>query len=123
MKKGVVGVFALLIAMIVFTGLSEAASDSAITDPTPDYSTGVSKKLGRGLSNVAFGWTDILKGIEDVGEEQNFFAAITWGPIYGTGKALHRTLAGAYEVATFPVPVPQNFDPLVEPEFVMSSDR
>lgn len=80
-----------------------------------DYGTGAGKKLGRGLSNAAFGWLDIPKGIEKVGDEQNFLAAITWGPIYGVGQAVNRTLVGVYEVATFPAPS----EPIVKPEFVL----
>ena len=84
-----------------------------------DYGTGVGKKLGRGISNVAFGWLEIPKGIQDVGEKNNFIAAITWGPVYGIGKAAVRTVAGAYEVVTFPVPLPKDFQPLVQPEFML----
>lgn len=84
-----------------------------------DYGTAASEKLGRGISNVAFGWLDIPKGIESVGQEHNFLAGLTWGPIYGTGQALKRTLVGAYEVVTFPVPQ----EPIVRPEFVLEGDR
>ena len=82
------------------------------------YGTGVGKKLGRGISNIAFGWLEFPKGIEDVGEQNNFIAGITWGPIYGLGRAAARTVAGAYEVVTFPVPVPPNFEALIKPEFM-----
>jgi len=37
--------------------------------------------------------------------------------------AVGRTLAGVYEVATFPFPGPTNFEPLVQPEFVVQPDR
>ncbi|OGW82597.1 MAG: hypothetical protein A3C47_03910 [Omnitrophica bacterium RIFCSPHIGHO2_02_FULL_51_18] len=84
-----------------------------------DYGSGAGKKLGRGLSNVAFGWLDLPKGVESVASEQNFLAAITWGPIHGAGQAVKRTLAGVYEVATFPFPS----EPIVKPEFVLESDR
>ena len=83
------------------------------------YGTGVGKKLGRGLSNIAFGWMELPKGIEDVGEQNNFIAATTWGPIYGLGRTVNRTLAGVYEVVTFPVPLPKDFEPLVQPEFML----
>ena len=95
----------------------------AVEEPSPnevartDYGAGAGKKLGRGLANTAFGWLDIPKGIEKVGDENNFIAAATWGVIYGTGNAVVRTLAGVYEVVTFPIPAPANFEPLVKPEF------
>ena len=113
-----------LIVLGIFLFLSHAklasASDApATTSDRIDYTTGVGKKLGRGLSNVAFGWLEVPKGIQDVGDQNNFIAAITWGPLVGVGKAVVRTVAGAYEVLTFPVPAPNNFQPLVQPEFML----
>ncbi len=112
-------------ALVVFSD-AYAFAEEAMTIPGErvDYGTGVGKKLGRGLSNAAFGWMDVLKGIEDVGDNQNFIAGITWGPIYGAGRAIQRTAAGVVEVATFPIPAPNNnFEPLVKPEFVMQDDE
>ncbi len=115
----------LIILFLFLASLGAAwAGESAVSPSSEvDYGTGVGKKLGRGIANLAFGWLDILKGIEKVGEENNFIAAITWGPIYGTGNAVVRTLAGAYEVVTFPIPQPAHFEPLVKPEFVLDPDH
>ena len=112
-----------LIMLGIFSFLSHAkpalASDTPAAPDRIDYAAGVGKKLGRGLSNAAFGWLEIPKGIQDVGDQNNFIAALTWGPLVGVGKAVVRTVAGAYEVVTFPVPVPNNFQPLVQPEFML----
>ena len=96
-----------------------ASNAPAVAPDRMDYATGVGKKLGRGASNLAFGWLEIPKGIQDVGDNNNFIAGLTWGPLVGIGKAIQRTAAGVYEVATFPVPVPKNFGPLVEPDFTL----
>ena len=88
-----------------------------------DYSNGIGRKLGRGVSNTAFGWLEFLKGIEDVGEQNGFFAAISWGPFYGLGKSLTRSAVGLYEVATFPLAIPRDFRPLVQPEFVLGEQQ
>lgn len=111
--------FAGLGLALLLTGSAWAMSEDSPSDiAEQNYGTGVSQKLGRGLSNLAFGWLDLPKGIEAVGAEQNFLAAVTWGPIYGAGQAVKRTLVGAYEVATFPAPQ----DPIVKPEFVLESN-
>ncbi len=113
-------VFVVMSVLLLTAGCAWASTESLPSDiAREDYGTGSSKKLGRGISNVAFGWLDIPKGIEAVGQEQNFLAAVTWGPIYGVGQAVKRTLVGVYEVATFPVPS----EPIVKPEFVLNSDR
>lgn len=88
-----------------------------------DYGTGVGRKLGRGLGNLAFGWMELLKGIQEVGDNQNFIAGLTWGPIYGAGNTIVREAVGAYEVLTFPIPLPENFKPILQPEFVLAGDR
>ena len=113
---------AIFFGMFLFLAQAKVAwAANSEVSPTAnvDYGTGVGKKLGRGISNIAFGWLEFPKGIQDVGEQNNFIAGITWGPIYGLGKAVARTVAGAYEVVTFPVPVPANFEPLVRPEFML----
>ena len=89
----------------------------------PDYGTNVSRKLGRGFSNAAFGWMEVLKGVEKVGAEQNFIAGITWGPLYGTGNTIIRTTVGLFEIGTFLFPVPDGFKPILQPEFVIEGDR
>ena len=116
--------FNIFLTTLVITMIL-VSSGYAMIERTPteisreDYGTGASRKLGRGLSNVAFGWMDLPKGIESVGEEKNFLAAVTWGPILGVGQAVKRTLVGVYEVATFPAPS----EPIVKPEFVIEGDR
>ncbi len=112
-------VFCGIFLFLAHAGTGWASNAEVSPTADVDYGTGVGKKLGRGLSNVVFGWLEFLKGIQDVGEENNFIAAITWGPLYGLGKTVVRTVAGAYEVATFPIPVPKNFEPLVRPEFML----
>lgn len=100
-------------------------SAQAGTSPIDEqnYPTAAGRKLGRGVANLAFGWIDIFKGISDVAAENNTIAAMTWGPIYGLGKAVVRTAAGAYEIVTFPIPVPPDFEPLVQPEFVLDNKK
>lgn len=95
---------------------------------SPSYDDGgggvdMGRKLGRGIANVAFGWVDIFNGIKEVHEQNNTIAAITWGPIYGFGKAIRRTAAGAAEVVTFPIKTSKYNEPLVEPEFVLDTNQ
>ncbi len=116
-RIGMLAVFLFCVSVTAAFAEEISPSDAATTN----YGVGTGKKLGRGLANLGFGWLDIPKGIESVGNDSNFLAAITWGPIYGTGNAIVRTLAGAYEVLTFPIPHPANFEPLVQPEFVIET--
>lgn len=119
MKRQVALAFALALA-----AAPAARADYTYTDTLDDsYGEKASHKLGRGVGNVLFGWIDIFKGVEDVGEEHGAVAGATWGPIRGLGQALGRTAAGAYEIITFPIAAPGDFEPLIEPEFVLDRDR
>ena len=78
------------------------------------------KKLGRGIVNVATGWIEIPRNIYDTSTESNPFLGITFGTLKGAGMAVVRTGAGAYDVATFLFPIPTDYEPILEPEFVFS---
>jgi len=120
-KKGYIFLLALLfMTACCQTGL--AYRYSAVDDSRSDYSSGASRKLGRGLANTGLGWTEIFKGMEDVQEESGFWAGATWGPLYGTVNAVKRTGVGLYETVTFPFAGPNRFDPVLEPEFPLGGD-
>ncbi len=96
---------------------------SPIDDSRSDYSTGATRKLGRGLANTGLGWTEVFKGMQDVNSENGFWAGATWGPIYGTLNAVRRTAVGVYETATFPIAGPNRFEPVLDPEFPLTEEN
>jgi putative exosortase-associated protein (TIGR04073 family) len=75
-------------------------------------------KLGRGVANTLTGWVELPKNIYDTSVEQNAFSGMTLGLAKGAGMSLVRTGAGIYEIATFPFPLPENYKPILEPEYV-----
>jgi len=77
------------------------------------------KKLGRGIANIVTGWVELPKNIYDTSvETNNPLMGITYGTLKGIGMTVVRTGAGVYDTATFLFPVPQDYDPILEPEFV-----
>ena len=81
------------------------------------------KKLGRGLGNILTGWVELPKNIYDTSVQQNVLAGLTMGLAKGVGMTIVRTGAGAYETVTFPFPLPENYKPLIEPEFVFQESK
>ncbi len=76
-------------------------------------------KLGRGLANVLSGWAEIPKEIYERSRDSETLGGIVFtAPVVGFGKAIGRTAVGFFEVATFFLPIPEDYGPLVEPEFV-----
>lgn len=75
-------------------------------------------KLGRGVANTLTGWVELPKNIYNTSVQDNAFAGITLGLAKGAGMTLVRTGAGIYEIATFPFPLPSDYKPILEPEYV-----
>lgn len=106
---------ALLSAVLVLTAAPAFAAQ--------DYAELTGRKLGRGLSNTALGWVELPGGIQEVGEKHGIGAAATWGVLHGAGRAVQRTAIGVFEVLTFPFGTPENYEPLIEPEFVFGGEK
>jgi len=76
-------------------------------------------KLGRGIANVLTGWMEIPKEIAEAWRETDPFTGLIVGSIKGTGYFLVRFFAGFYEIFTFVMPFPEDYKPIIEPEFVL----
>ncbi len=90
------------------------------------------RKLGRGISNVAFGALEIPVSISEVNKDEGGLAAVTYGTALGATHFVKRVGLGIYEILTFPVKTPcgdmilQGEDcgtgALMSPEFVIDRD-
>ena len=80
------------------------------------------RKLGRGLGNLLFGFLEVPINIVDAAEEDGYIAAVTYGVGKGVGMFALRTGVGIYEVVTFLIPLPFHYEPILEPEFLMSDE-
>lgn len=78
----------------------------------------IATKLVRGLVNFTTGWVEVPKQIYLVGRHEGWATGALRGPIDGFGMFIARTLAGAYEVLTFPLPIPPNYQPMLQPDYV-----
>jgi putative exosortase-associated protein (TIGR04073 family) len=99
---------AVMIFVIVASCQSPAFSDTALD------------KLGRGLANTLTGVFELPKNMGDESEANGVFAGLTTGAIKGLMDVLIRELVGIYEIATFPIPVPAGYKPILEdPEYFL----
>ncbi|MDP3791909.1 MAG: exosortase system-associated protein, TIGR04073 family [Candidatus Omnitrophota bacterium] len=105
----------IILLAVSFSGLSYAAESAS-----SDACKGAMNKAGRGLKNLLLGWTDIPLSIYQVtNESKNAALGLTAGAWDGFKKAFPRTISGAVDLATFPIPdydkSPVKPDPLMEP--------
>ncbi len=89
-----------------------------ITTTTLCFAQDPFTKLGRGVANTLTGWGELPKNIYNTSVQDNAFTGMTLGLAKGAGMSLVRTGAGIYEIATFPFPLPENYVPILEPEYV-----
>jgi len=91
----------LLLSLTTLALAGTALAD--IQDP-PMNDQGPTRKLGRGLSNIAFGFMEVPQCIAQINDREGNSAWISYGIVRGVGRMFARIGAGIYEVATFPVP-------------------
>ena len=75
-----------------------------IHDP-PSNQQGPTRKLGRGVSNLLFGWSELPNTIGKTNQDEGNSAAAGYGVVRGVGRSVLRTSAGIFEILTFPFPI------------------
>lgn len=80
------------------------------------------KKLGRGLANCLTFPIEIPNQISKTNNCEGPAAAATVGLVKGVVMAAFRAVVGVYEVATFPLPIPECYKPiLTDPEYMLEN--
>lgn len=92
--------FLVLVIAVAFAGLCRAD----IQDP-PSNDHGPTRKLGRGLSNLVFGWSEVYVSVAKTNTEEGNSAAAGYGVVRGVGRSFARMGVGLYEVLLFPIPI------------------
>lgn len=82
--------------------LATAAFADIQAPPASDY--GPTRKLARGLANIAFGVTEIPHQLDVSNGLEGNATGFSLGFIRGTGRMLARLGFGIYEVVLFPFP-------------------
>jgi putative exosortase-associated protein (TIGR04073 family) len=78
------------------------------------------KKLGRGVANMLTFPLELPSQISKTNITDGPIAAFTWGLLKGVGMMGSRALVGVYETVTFPMPIPEGYEPiLTDPEFFL----
>ena len=89
-------------------------------DGTQDTGRLIMTKLFRGIVNAATGWIEIPKQVSKEWSASGPGKGLTLGFGKGIGYAVGRSVVGGYEIVTFPIPVPEEYRPIMQPEYVLS---
>lgn len=113
MKSKVMRIAVVFILVTFISGF--VISDASAQNPI--------RKLGRGIGNVLSGFLELPLSIVDTAEEEGYLAAMTYGVTKGVAMSILRTGVGLYETVTFLIPLPWGYEPILEPEFLMSEEN
>jgi len=71
-------------------------------------------KFSRGACNLATFHFEIFEQSRRVKNTDGWLAGMTYGLGKGIAMSVVRALVGAYEVVTFPIPYPVNYEPILK---------
>lgn len=101
----------MLILVLAFSGTAFAAETVAENNPMT--------KLGRGVLNIFDAVVEIPGTMIRDTEADGIASGVTKGTVMGVINTVVRALVGVYEVATFPVPIPEGYGPILDdPKFL-----
>ena len=92
----------LLLIATTFATLSGFAAADIQAPPGSTYTS--SRKLGRAISNIVYGFIEIPEQIVRKNEQYGRKAGATYGAVDGTSRSLRRLGYGFYELFTFTCP-------------------
>jgi putative exosortase-associated protein (TIGR04073 family) len=102
---------------IILVGFALIAGFAVVS--TPSYADNAGDKLIRGAGNILTSWVEVPHQVSVEIKESNSIMGITVGLARGLGMMVARTFIGVYEVATFPVPIPEFYEPMIEPANIL----
>ena len=91
-----------LAVVALLIGIAATCRADIHDPPSNDY--GPTRKLGRGISNLVFGITELPTTIAKVNEQEGNSAAAGYGVVRGVGRSVMRMQAGLFEILTWPIP-------------------
>ncbi len=122
-NKGLILTVVVLLIMSMLLQINPVQAQ--VYDPDLDLPkpTGFEKsltKLGRGLSNIMFGWAEIPMTFDRKLKEGKPLAYLLGVvPVLGSARAVMRTGTGVFEAVTFPFTDNDvNYDAVLEPEYI-----
>jgi putative exosortase-associated protein (TIGR04073 family) len=78
-------------------------------------------KLGRGLTNVITSPGELIRTPQAEARDAGWGRGLAVGIPYGLWRTVLRAVVGVFEVATFYAEVPEDYAPLIRPEYVFES--
>jgi putative exosortase-associated protein (TIGR04073 family) len=99
----------LFIACVLST--SALFSIGSVNAEEHDYLSCLTSKLTQGFFNTTTGFIELPKNIINISHDENIFVGLTWGVVRGVIHSVSRTVVGATELITAPIPTQDYITP------------
>lgn len=109
---------AIGLMFILAVGSANAASGEVYRQQSD--ATKMMHKLGRGVVNVLTCWVEVPRNIAIEWEKTDPATGLVLGTVKGFGWGFTRLATGVFDTVTFPFPVPEGYQSMLDPEFVIS---
>jgi putative exosortase-associated protein (TIGR04073 family) len=91
--------------------------------PVMSYADKPLVKLGRGASNLLFAPVEMCTNLEKAVNKRGLPSGIGEGLTSGFIFSLIRFGAGIYDVVTFLIPIPEDYQPIMKPAYVFDTAK
>lgn len=112
----------LVVLCLSLAGAAGVRAEEPAVAEQPSVLKQIGTKLVRGLANLTTGVGEIPKQIYLVWKREGWVQGTVRGPLEGLGMFIVRTAAGAYDVVTFPIPLPSDYQPVLLPDYVWQAE-
>ena len=109
----------LIGALAILSATTVAAREVQIYRQQSDVQK-MMHKFGRGVTNVLTCWVEWPRNVAIEWEKTDPATGAVLGTVKGVGWTAARLVSGAYEIVSFPFPVPEDYAAMMEPEFVVT---
>lgn len=99
----------LFIACVLST--SALFSIGSVNAEEHDYLSCLTSKLTQGFFNTTTGFIELPKNVINISHDENIFVGLTWGVVRGVIHSVSRTVVGATELITAPIPTDDYITP------------
>ncbi|MEW6324189.1 MAG: exosortase system-associated protein, TIGR04073 family [Nitrospirota bacterium] len=110
----------MLLALSAWTPVSaHTGLPAPVPPPVPEL---MGQKFLRGAANVTTAWAEIPKQIYARTADGHPILGPLWGLFDGIGMTFVRVSAGVFELGSFFVPLPRDYEPLLQPAYVWQTE-
>jgi putative exosortase-associated protein (TIGR04073 family) len=103
--------------LVFLSAAAPASAEKGASQPAETRGDLIAHKFARGWINILASPLEVPMALKHTVRDPGVILGIPAGFVQGTVMAAGRIFTGAYEILTAPLPYPQGYRPVIEPEY------